>query len=66
MRQSAGISFTLTGHSALLRLANRFASEKLPSTTNQVAPFYMVKTDTLKIVAFKRGGFEKIRICWQT
>jgi hypothetical protein len=53
MRQYTGISFALLGHSAQLRLAYRFASEKLPSPSNQVDPFYIVKSDISKIVAFK-------------
>jgi hypothetical protein len=57
MRKYAGISyFTVTGHSAPLRLAYRFASEKLLNHANQVDPFYIAKHDISKIVAL-RGQF---------
>jgi hypothetical protein len=39
------ISFTATGHYALLRLAYRFESKELLNTENQLDPFYRDKTD---------------------
>jgi hypothetical protein len=50
----ASISCTDTGHSAVLRLAYRFESEKLLNTANQVDLFLntVVKTDIPKIVRF--------------
>jgi hypothetical protein len=48
----ANISFADTGHGAQLRLGYRFESEKLLNLANQADPFYIVKTDTSKIVAF--------------
>jgi hypothetical protein len=55
MRQYADISLTYTGHSAPLRLAYRFESEKLLDPAYQVDPIYTVhctaKTDLSKIVA---------------
>jgi hypothetical protein len=55
MRKYADIpvSFVVMGYSAPLRLAYRFASEKLPNPANQLNPFYIAKTDISKIVAFK-------------
>jgi hypothetical protein len=46
------ISFMDTGHSTPRHLANRFESDKLLSPSNQVDPFYFVKTDVLKITSF--------------
>jgi hypothetical protein len=59
MRKYAGISFADTGHRAPLRLAYRFASEKLLNPANQVDPFCVAKSDISKKVAFK-GAILKI------
>jgi hypothetical protein len=44
-RKYAGRTFTATGHSALLRLAYRFACYKLLNPANQGDSFYIVKSD---------------------
>jgi hypothetical protein len=36
-----------------MRLAYRFASEKLLNPANQVDPFYIAKSDISKILAFE-------------
>jgi hypothetical protein len=53
MSKYAGISFADTGHRTQLRLAYRFASEKLLNPENQVGYFYIAKFDILKIVVCK-------------
>jgi hypothetical protein len=53
MRKYADIGFPITGHSAPLRLAYRFAGKKLLNLENQVDPFYTAKSDISKIVVFK-------------
>jgi hypothetical protein len=54
MRKYAGISLTVTSHSAPLRLAYSFASKKLQNPSNQVDHFKLYfKTDISKIVPFK-------------
>jgi hypothetical protein len=45
----------IRGHSALLRLAYRFESEKLLIPANQVVHFSIGKINILKIVAFLRA-----------
>jgi hypothetical protein len=46
------INFTDTGHSAHLRHAYRFESEKLINPANQVDTFNIVKTDISKSYSF--------------
>jgi hypothetical protein len=59
MIKLAGIGFAVTGHRVPLRLAYRFASEKLLNPENPVDPFYKAKPDISKIAAFFRGDLKK-------
>jgi hypothetical protein len=52
-------------HSAQLRLAYRFESEKLLNPANQVDPFYILKADISPIAPFL-GEILKNEICWRT
>jgi hypothetical protein len=51
-RKCMDISFLDMGLSKQLHWAYRFESEKLLNPTNQVEPFYIVQTDSSKIMAF--------------
>jgi hypothetical protein len=59
------ISFEVTGNSTLLNQVYKFASKKLLNAPNVVNPFYLLKSDIFKMVAFSEAIL-KTKMCWLT